>query len=33
MYEGKTIDETLNKLSAHDERGLREQDEKERQKH
>ena len=33
MYEGKTIDETLKKLSADGERGLREEDVKERQKH
>ena len=33
MYEGKTIDETLKKLSADGERGLREEDVKEQQKH
>ena len=31
MYEGKTIDETLKKLSADGERGLREEDVKARQ--
>lgn len=33
MYEGKTIEETLKKLSADGERGLKEEDVRERQKH